>query len=41
MAKTDLMERQSIKLKDLIPENVSQSELNQGEKYLDKVWAKV
>ena len=41
MAKTDLMERQSIKLKDLIPENVSQSELNQVEKYLDKVWAKV
>ena len=41
MSKTDLMERQSIKFKDLIPENVSQSELNQVEKYLDKVWAKV
>ena len=25
----------------MIPENVSQSELNQVEKYLDKVWAKV
>ena len=30
-----------IKLKHLILEDVSQSELNQVEKYLDKVWAKV
>lgn len=30
-----------IRLKNLILEDVSQSELNQVEKYLDKVWAKV
>lgn len=30
-----------IKLKDLILEDVSQSQLNQVEKYLDKLWAKV
>ena len=30
-----------IKLKHLILEDVSQSQLNQVEKYLDKVWAKV
>ena len=30
-----------IRLKHLILEDVSQSELNQVEKYLDKVWAKV
>jgi len=30
-----------IKLKDLILEDVSQSQLSQVEKYLDKLWAKV
>jgi hypothetical protein len=30
-----------IKLKNLLLENVSQSQLNQVEKYLDKLWAKV
>ena len=30
-----------IKLKDLIKEEVSMSQLNQVEKYLDKIWAKV
>mgnify|MGYP006106703461 FL=1 len=30
-----------IKLKNLILEDVSQSQLNQVEKYLDKLWAKV
>ena len=30
-----------IKLKDLLLEDVSQTQLNQVEKYLDKLWAKV
>ena len=30
-----------IKLKDLLLEAVSQGELNQVEKYLDKIWASV
>ena len=30
-----------IKLKNLLLEDVSQSQLNQVEKYLDKLWAKV
>ena len=30
-----------IKLKDLIKEDISMSQLNQVEKYLDKIWAKV
>ncbi len=30
-----------IKLKDLLLEDVSQSELNQVEKYLDKIWGSV
>ena len=30
-----------IKLKDLIKENISMSQLNQVEKHLDKIWAKV
>ena len=30
-----------IKLKDLLKEDISMSQLNQGEKHLDKIWAKV
>ena len=36
-----VQEIKMIKLKDLIKEDISMSQLNQVEKHLDKIWAKV